>query len=43
MGVFWEKLGINTPTLADFAKSQGIEDIETYRKDANELQKELAT
>ena len=43
MGVFWGKLGINTPTLADFAKSQGIEDIETYRKDANELQKELAT
>ncbi len=43
MIAFWERLGVKSPTLADFAKSQNIEDIDAYRDGANKLEKELAT
>ena len=43
MSAFWEKLGVQSPTLVGFAKSQDIEDIDAYRESTNKLEKELAT
>ncbi len=42
MSAFWEKLGVQSPTLVGFAKSQDIEDIDAYREGTNKLEKELA-
>ena len=43
MPVFWEKLGVKSPTLQEFAQSQNIDDIDSYRKKAARLSKELST